>query len=294
MTSTGKVLTIFLVIIAVLLVSLTAISMFFFQKEIEKREYAETQVEQSIAKRASLEAELGKIKKQSLLLEEKNKEADERINSLLDELELEEGLREEIKSERNLLKDELAKVKEDMLAVQKELNAQIGGFKEKVVQLEDKLKIETSLKEGLKVKISEFEQKAKNLEETIVQLEQNKVLAKPPVPEIVNPSQVVPAVVKEPEIEDDDEKVDLEKIVVNPVTVPEGRILSVDKETGFVIINLGEKDGVLMGSVMSVYRGTDYLGDIKVSRIQPEMAAADLLPPFSSRLVRKNDQVVVK
>ncbi|MBU0467930.1 MAG: hypothetical protein KKD07_02320 [Candidatus Omnitrophica bacterium] len=292
MNSKGKVLTIFLVIMAILLVSLTAISMFFFQKEIEKREYAETQLKQSVAKGVGLEAELVKVKKQTLLLEEKNKEADERINSLLDELELEEGLREEIKLERNVLKDELAKGKEDKIAIQKELNAQIGNFKEKVVQLEEKLKLEISLKEGLKEKISKFEQKAKELEVTIVQLEQNKVVPKPVVPEIVKPSQIVPAVLKESEVED--EEVDLEKIVVIPIEVPEGRILSVDKETGFVIINLGEKDGVLMGSVMSVYRGKDYLGDIKVSRIQPEMAAADLLPPFSSRLVRKNDQVVVK
>ena len=35
----------------------------------------------------------------------------------------------------------------------------------------------------------------------------------------------------------------------------------------------------------------NYLGDIKVTRLQDEMSAADLLPPFSSQTVRKNDQV---
>ena len=293
MNSSGKVLTIFLVIMAILLISLTAISFFFFQKEIEKREYAENQLEQSSAKGVGLESQLAKVEKQRLLLEEKNKEADERINGLLDELELEEGLREEIKLERNILKDELVKEKEDKASNRNEFDVQTNGFKEKIVQLEGELKIEISLKEGLREKISEFEQKSKELEGALLQLEQSKIAApKPVMPEIVKPLQKIPAIVKESEVED--EEVDLEKIVVIPQEVPEGRILSVDKETGFVIINLGEKDGVIMGNVMSVYRGKDYLGDIKISRIQPEMAAADLLPPFSSRLVRKNDQVVIK
>lgn len=292
MKSSGKVLTIFLVIMAVLLISLTAISMFFFQKEIEKREYAENQLEQSKSKGAELASELVKVEKQRLLLEEKNKESDERINGLLDELELEEGLREEIKLERNLLKDELAKAKEDQIAVKKELNGQISTFKEQVTQLQAQLQAEIALKEELKVKIDEFEERAKELEGTLVQLRQSNIAPKPLVPQIEKPLQNIPAIVKESEIED--EEVNLEKIVVLPREIPEGRILSVDKETGFVIINIGEKDGVDMGSVMSVYRGKDYLGDIKVSRIQPEMSAADLLPPFSSRLVRKNDQVVVK
>ena len=70
--------------------------------------------------------------------------------------------------------------------------------------------------------------------------------------------------------------------------------MSVDKENDFLIFNLGEKDGVSQGVVMSVYRGSDYLGDVRVSRVQLEMAAADFIPPFSSQKVRKNDQVVLK
>jgi len=79
-----------------------------------------------------------------------------------------------------------------------------------------------------------------------------------------------------------------------PGDVPDGRILSVDADTEFVIINLGEKDGITRSMVLSVYRGKEYLGDVKVTRVQPEMSAADFIPPFSSRLARKNDQVVAK
>ena len=95
-------------------------------------------------------------------------------------------------------------------------------------------------------------------------------------------------------IQEAEKEVDLEKIVVAPRGSPEGRILSVDTDTEFVIVNLGAKDGVKLGDMLSVYRGKEFLGDIKVTRVQPEMSAADLIPPFSSRKVRKNDQVLVR
>ena len=73
-----------------------------------------------------------------------------------------------------------------------------------------------------------------------------------------------------------------------------GRVLTVDRETEFVVVNLGKKDGVHKGQILSVYRQKDYLGDIKVTRVQPNMSAADLIPPFSSRIVQKDDQVFFK
>ena len=107
MNSSGKVLTIFLVIIAILLISLTAISFFFFQKEIEKRMLAESMLEEAQGHVVKLENELKEAKKLSFLLQEKNKEADEQINNLMDDLELEKGISEQIKKENQSLKDQL-------------------------------------------------------------------------------------------------------------------------------------------------------------------------------------------
>ena len=47
-----------------------------------------------------------------------------------------------------------------------------------------------------------------------------------------------------------------------------------------MIFNLGLKQGVKPEDVLSVYRGDEYLGDVKVTRVQDEMAAADIIPPF--------------
>lgn len=113
MNSSGKVLTVFLVITAILLVSLTAISLFFFQKETERRKLAEATLEEYQTKKNELEESLKEIKKENFLLQEKNKEAYERVNDLTDELELEKGLREEIKLETAKIKEQLEEMKKE-------------------------------------------------------------------------------------------------------------------------------------------------------------------------------------
>ena len=90
------------------------------------------------------------------------------------------------------------------------------------------------------------------------------------------------------------DKVELDKIVVNPQDGTKGHVLSVDTDAEFVIFNLGLNQGVKPDDVLSLYRGDEYLGDIKATRVQDEMSAADIIPPLSSKEVRKNDTVVLK
>lgn len=270
--SSGKVLTIFLIIVAILLVTLTAVSLFFFQQETDRRKMLELVLEKSKADVLRLDNESKELKKAKFLLEEKNKEADERINSLMDELDLQKGLSEEIKTESAKLKEQLAKEIQDKEALQKT----IGGFNnpEEISQLKIKLEAEMNLRGQAEQQVADLQSKITALEQQVgkgFEVQKNKV---------------------PPEVEQAQKEIDLEKIVVAPKDVPEGRVLSVDADTEFMIINLGAKDGLQPGLVMSVYRGQEYLGDVKVTRVQPEMSAADFIPPFSSRKVRKNDQVV--
>jgi hypothetical protein len=87
---------------------------------------------------------------------------------------------------------------------------------------------------------------------------------------------------------------ELDKIVVNPKTGTSGHILSVDTIDEFVIFNLGLKQRVKIDDLLSVFRGEQYLGDIKATRVQDEMSAANIVPPLSSKEIRKNDTVVLK
>lgn len=276
MNSSGKIFTVFIIIIAVLLISLTAISIFFFQKEAEKGVSLERALVQSKKNEVKLEEDIKEAKKQIFLLEEKNKESDERINSLLDELELEKGLREEMKLETSSFQAQIDEQKKAKELAENKLQEAQG----KVQELEGKLAVELSRRKEFEERFVQVEKKNKQLEDRLFQLGESVG-----VKDLNALSQAMEAVEKE---------IDLEKIVVDNREGAGGRVLSVDTDTEFVIINLGSKDGLALGEIMSVYRGEEYLGDIKITRVQAEMSAADLIPPFSSQRVRKNDQVVRK
>ncbi len=317
MNSSGKVVTIILVIISILIITLLALSLWALNRETSRRKLVEVTLEEFQAEKTNLEENLKEIKKQNFLLQEKNKEADERVNDLSDEVELEKGLREEMKIEAEALKTQVKealaseetlvqeiKLKEDL---HKKLTADLTAFEQKIKSLEAKL--EEEIKRSQKLgKLYEQQQREISRAEEVRALE-----------------DTIGGRVGELSDRDADEHViglggiELEEIIVAPGEemtrnedlgvgigalleetvgvldkVVEGRILSVDTETEFVIVSLGEMDGVEVGNVLSVYRDENYVGDIRVTRLQPEMSAADLIPPFSIRSVKKNDQVKAK
>ena len=247
MNTQGKTLTILLIVISILLLSLTGISLFFFQKETELRKSLENKLASAKAAEAKLDSDLKEAKKQIFLLEEKDKESDEKIEGLLDELELEKGLREEIKSENTALKDALSGESQ----TKEKLQADLQAAQDQMTTLEEKLKAEEA-------KRTELETKLKDMEGA------------------------------------DASQVELEKIVVNPGEIPAGKILSVNNENNFATINLGQDVGLAADTVLAVYRGEKYLGDIKVTRVEAAASVADFIPPFSSKQVKKNDKVMTK
>jgi len=291
MNESGKVVTIFVVITAILLLSLTAISVFFFQQEYQKRKFFEDALGESRSRIVQLSKEIEDAQKQRFLLEEKNKEMDERINSLLDELELEKGLKEQMQREQVSLNEKLEKEIKAREKAKAEVAQKIEGAQTRIYELEEKLRKEVESAQALR-------ERNKLLENENIQLAEGLGIANyTPSGALSDPSD---AGGQGP----DGKARELENIIVfsndgqnssHPTaTLSDGRIISVDEETEFVIIDLGKKHGMTLGRIMSVYRGDKYLGDIKVTRVQPEMSAADLILPLTGKVIRKNDQVLAK
>ena len=244
MNNHGKTFTILLIVVVVVLLCLTGIAVFFFNKETVLRKSLEQQLVLSKDAEVRLNDELQEAKKQVFIFEEKNKEADEKINSLMDELELQAGIREQMKTENASIKDALTKESQEKEKLQREFNL----AQEKVTSLEGRLKTQEAQKGG------------------------------------------------QPEASEapDAQPVDLEKIVVRPGEIPEGRVISVNVDNDFLIFNLGAEHGVVPNMLLSIYRSDNYLGDIKVARVQEGMSVADFIPPFSKDKVKKDDRVLVK
>ncbi len=313
MNSSGKVLVIFLVIIAVLLISLTAISLFFFQKETERRKIAEATLEEYQSETVKMEEDITILKKQNFLLQEKNKESEARVNDLSDELELESGLREEMKLETVALEEKLKELEDSKEAfadefeeeeeLHKKLIKNLAVSEQKIKELEAQLKAEIERSQKLGELYEQKQQEEASKLENIQDSQENTAVEKSSVEEEVS-------------LEDANSGIELEEIVIIPrlpkaqdvveepifeeevVSVFEsalnGRILSVDTGTGFVIVSLGKKDGLDVGNILSVYHNENYVGDIKITRLQSEMSAADLVLPFSIRNIQRNDQVKTK
>jgi multidrug efflux pump subunit AcrA (membrane-fusion protein) len=57
----------------------------------------------------------------------------------------------------------------------------------------------------------------------------------------------------------------------------EGRILAVNPAWNFVVLNLGDKNGVLNNAEMLVKRGNQFIGKIRVTSVEPSTSIADIV-----------------
>ena len=55
-----------------------------------------------------------------------------------------------------------------------------------------------------------------------------------------------------------------------------GNVVSVNDENNFVIVDLGQSDGLKLGDNMSVYRGAEYVAALEVIQVRNDIAAADI------------------
>ncbi|MBU1999202.1 MAG: hypothetical protein ABIG46_01630 [Candidatus Omnitrophota bacterium] len=105
--------------------------------------------------------------------------------------------------------------------------------------------------------------------------------------------------------------VELGKIVVNSESRPEeasnkgagnssenslieGKVLVVNKEHNFVVINVGSKNNVELGDVFALQHNNQYLGDVKVEKVHDTMSAAGFLSNDIKDKVAEGDKAVFK
>jgi hypothetical protein len=58
----------------------------------------------------------------------------------------------------------------------------------------------------------------------------------------------------------------------------EGRILVVNPNWNFVVLNIGDRQGVVSGASMIVKRGGELVGKIKITSVEPSTSIADIQP----------------
>ncbi len=77
-------------------------------------------------------------------------------------------------------------------------------------------------------------------------------------------------------------------------TGKEGKVLVVNKDYNFAVINLGSKEGLNIGDVFSVFHEDTYIGDVKVEKLHDSMAAAGFVSSDTKNKVSEGDKVIQK
>ncbi|HTY44887.1 MAG TPA: hypothetical protein VMD52_02720 [Patescibacteria group bacterium] len=242
---------------------------------------------QEYTKNVSLQKELEEVKTQQKIAETKLSESKETITSLETKLK---GATTQIETLNKSLDDEKTARQETLAQVEK-MKMDMTQLSKVTVELEAKLNKAQAEAQQAQTQIADLETKRNELEVKIKDLQ----------------SQTQEQTVKAKE------GVELGKIVVNSETgaavesaaaqeaapaklAPgaEGKVLVVNKEYDFAVINLGIKDGVSVGMVFSAYRGNKYLGDLRIEKVHESMAAAGFTTKEIREKLKEGDRVVPK
>lgn len=82
--------------------------------------------------------------------------------------------------------------------------------------------------------------------------------------------------------------------IVGQVPPLEGQIVEVSPVVPIVMLSIGENDKVKKGYQFTVYRGSNYIGQVVVEETYPDMSAARINKEMTKRAIKKGDKVTTK
>jgi len=272
-----------LIVLIIILLSLAGVAFYFYQKEHAQNIQLQDQIVELGQRQRITEGKLEEAKKTASELTLKLQEASSKVDSLTNELA----------QEKSAFTDTSNKLEQS--------NADLQQQKTLRQDLEDRLK--TSADEGKKlneqIKIIqqqkvELENKIKDMEAGSGGVELGKVIVGGEPTIIDNTAKgkakaandkIKAAEVKQP-------KANKTAQSAAPIIL-EGKVMIVNKEFNFAVINLGSRDNINVGDEFSISREGKYIGDLKVEKVHDSMSAAGFLPELKD-LIKENDLITQK
>jgi len=256
---------IFIILILVSL-SFAGTAFFLLQKEKTKNLSLQEELDSLKIKHNAAETRLEEYKKTISRLDLKLKDAQTNIDTLSSTLEQE------------------TKAKQEAL--------------DQVQQLEEDFQQQKGLRANLEIKLEQTQKNTERAQAQLKEIESKKAELEAKIKDLEAQSQQAQA-----------QGVELGTIVVGPegssvsagqtkgkavTSSLEGKVLVINKDYNFVVINIGSKDGVSAGDVFALYHNNKYIGDIKVGKIHESMSAADFTSGSIRDVVSEGDRVVQK
>ena len=270
MNNRAKAATLILIVLIIIAFSLAAGIYYLLQNEKSRSASLQTELETTITKYKKSETDLVSANDKISSLTVEVREAQKRLDTLSKEL----------LQEKTAKQDALSKV-EQISADVEQLKASKSELENKLnMAQEDAKKIQNQLKE-LSTQKTDLEEKIKDLEAKTKGVELGKIVVNPEGASI-EPAQAVT------------EDAQPEQAAQKPLSGKEGKVLVINKDYNFAVINLGSKDDVEVGDVFVVYHNNKNIGEVKVEKVHESMAAAGFATAEMKEKAMEGDKVVQK
>jgi hypothetical protein len=274
----GEILLPVLIVLIIISLGLAGSVFYLYQKENAQNIKLQAQIVELENRQRQTASQLEESKKIATELQLKLQEAKNRIDSLSNELTTEKTAHSETTNRLEQFKEDLAKQK----ALREDLESRLTQVQIDSKQIKEQIKIMQQQKLAL-------EEKIKNLEEGAANVELGKV--------VVNNEAAVSTVDSAAATQlnpPDNRAPKLVKKDQPPLAKGlEGKVMIVNKEFNFVVINLGSKDKISVGDEFVVSRAGKSIGDLKVEKVHEFMSAAGFAAELKD-LIKENDKVMQK
>lgn len=258
-----------LLIIAFLASSVAAANFYVGQNaEYSKRVWTEQQLETAKKEKEALEKEVDDLTKAKTELETQTGNLTKQAKAVAEQLAQEKRAREALTTELARVRKDSDQVKADLEQERLDKDAvteDLARAKQSYQALSNELTTLRQAKEALEKRVKEMlTQRAKEAEQIVV----------------TNPAASAatgPAPASAPKSSTTASK----PAVSVPASAPkgglQGKVLVVNREYNFAVVNLGSKDGMKKGSRLSIWRGDKQVMTAEVDKVYDNMSAANFL-----------------
>lgn len=279
----GKIILPILIVLIIISLSFGGLSFYLYQKEHAQNIQLQQQIADLGERQRKTESKLDETKKIVSELTLKLQEANSKVSSLTDELNQSKSAFTEASNKLEQFKADLAQQKTQ----RQDLETRLKTAQDEGQKIKEQVKIVQQQK-------TELEDKLKNIEAGSNGVELGKVVVNGEVPIVDNTAKgKAKAAAAKKKASAASAKPENEGKAPAPAANSEGKIMIVNKEFNFVVINLGSKDGINVGDEFSITREGKYIGDLKVEKVHESMSAAGFIPELKD-LIKENDKITPK
>ncbi len=228
--------------------------------ERARRVWVEGQLEKLTVAKEALEQEKEELTKTKETLEGQLKDASTQAKDLAEQIAAEKRARESLTTEMSKIRKESADAAQRLEKERAALNEELAKAKQSYQTLSNELTTLRQAKEALEKRVKEMLAVQAN--------EAERIVVKPA------PGAAAPKLADLPSAK-----------------MLEGKVLVVNREFNFIVVNLGSKDGVKSGTQFNVLRANKSIGKAQVERLYDNMAAATLLVEEQKGQIKEGDLV---